>query len=199
MPVILRFFLLLISTLSFSAISFAADEANSKALVVKKIVAFVSDRSSGSLVAAAHRFLDLHPQHTISIRSVSQLNLMNDQELAGLIQQADAILMAAVFAEPVERLLNLKYPSQQTRVVINGDRRLLTLNSDSLNQYQIGLFDILSNDQKKSLFRRLTNAAQGSYAQQLLDQQKKWPQQKCSAPRVPTWSPTVVLAGPAHA
>jgi cobaltochelatase CobN len=142
----------------------------------KNIVAFVSDRSSGSLVVAAHRFLDLNPQHTIKIRSVSQINLLSDKELVDLVAGADSILMAAVFAEPVERLLNLKYPSQQARVAINGDRRLLTLNSDPLNQYQTGLFDILSNDQKKSLFQRLTNAEQGSYAEQLKDQQKKWPQ-----------------------
>jgi cobaltochelatase CobN len=142
----------------------------------KTIVAFVSDRSSGSLVAAAHRFLDLNPQHTISIRSVSQINLMSDKELMSLVINADALLIAAVFAEPVERLLNFKYPNQQTRVAINGDRRLLSLNSDPLNQYQNGLFDILSNDQKKSLFKRLTNAEQGSYSKQLADQQKKWPQ-----------------------
>ena len=181
MPVMLRYFLLLISTLSFSALSIAANDASSKNSASRNsasrnIVAFVSDRSSGSLVVAAHRFLDLNPQHTISIRSVSQINLMSDKELLALVAKADAILMAAVFAEPVERFLNLKYPNQQTRVAINGDRRLLTLNSDPLNQYQSGLFDILSSSQKKSLFKRLTNAEQGSYAKQLANQQKQWPQ-----------------------
>ncbi|OUS41605.1 cobalamin biosynthesis protein CobN [Oleispira antarctica] len=167
--------------LSFSAASIAANNVSSKNTssknsVSKNIVAFVSDRSSGSLVVAAHRFLDLNPQHAISIRSVSQINLMSDKELISLVTKADAILMAAVFAEPVERFLNLKYPAQQTRVAINGDRRLLSLNSDPLNQHQTGLFDILSNEQKKSLFKRLTNAEQGSYAKQLADQQKQWPQ-----------------------
>jgi cobaltochelatase CobN len=191
MFVTLRFILLFISIFSVSVISFAAEDMNSvlslstdtdstdsfsKGNNSKNIVAFVSDRSSGSLVVAAHRFLDLNPQHSIQIRSVSQVNLMSDKQLVGLVSSADAILMAAVFAEPVERLLNLKYPHQQTRVAINGDRRLLTLSSDPLNQYQTGLFDILSNDQKKYLFKRLTNAEQGSYAQQLNDQQKKWPQ-----------------------
>ena len=181
MPVIHRFFLLLISLLNFSVLSLFSIAMFSISSAVanddsKNIVAFVSDRSSGSLVVAAHRFLDLNPQHTIQIRSVSQINLLSDEELIGLVTKADAILMAAVFAEPVERLLNLKYPSQQIRVAINGDRRLLTLNSDPLNQYQAGLFDILSNDQKKSLFQRLTNTEQGTYAQQLKDQQKKWPQ-----------------------
>jgi cobaltochelatase CobN len=182
MPVILRFFLLLISavginTLIFSIHSSAADTSSSSTNTVSKnIVVFVSDRSSGSLVVAAHRFLDLNPQHTIDIRSVSQINLMNDEELRGLVAKADTLLMAAIFAEPVERLLNLKYPNQQIRVVINGDRRLLSLNSDPLNQYQTGLFDILSNDQKKSLFKRLTQAEQGNYSKQLADQQKKWPQ-----------------------
>jgi cobaltochelatase CobN len=196
MLVLLRFILLFISILSTAVISFAAEDMGSvfspsidtdstdihstdsfsQDNISKKIVAFVSDRSSGSLVVAAHRFLDLNPQYTIQIRSVSQINLLSDKELISLISNADTILMAAVFAEPVERLLNLKYPNQQTRVAINGDRRLLSLNSDPLNQYQTGLFDILSNDQKKSLFQRLTNEEQGSYAQQLNDQQKKWPQ-----------------------
>ncbi|MFT6450146.1 MAG: cobaltochelatase CobN [Oleispira sp.] len=176
MPVILYFFLLLISTLGFPIISLAADDTDPKNLPSTNIVAFVSDRSSGSLVVAAHRFSDINPQHKIQIRSVSQINLMSDKELMGLIIQADAILMAAVFAEPVERLLNFNYPNQQVRVAINGDRRLLTLNSVPQNQYQTGLFDILSNDQKKSLFKRLTNAEQGSYSLQLKDQQKKWPQ-----------------------
>jgi cobaltochelatase CobN len=172
MPVILRFFLLLI----FASGTAMASDARSKISDSVNIVAFVSDRSSGSLVVAAHRFLEINPQHTIQIRSVSQINLMNDQELIALTTQADAIVMAAVFAEPVERLLNLKYPQQQIRIAINGDRRLLTLNSDPLNQYQPGLFDILSNEQKKSLFKRLTNVAQGSYAKQLAGQQKQWPQ-----------------------
>ena len=143
---------------------------------IVNVVAFVSDRSSGSLVVAAHRFLDTHPQHTLNIRSVSQINLMSDQDLLTLVNQADAILMAAVFAEPVERLLNLHYPKRQTRIAINGDRRLLQLNSDPYNDYQLGLFDGLTNEQKKSLFKRLTNSEQGSYAQQLLQQQEQWPQ-----------------------
>ena len=162
--------LLLLLTLSFSVSSYSAQS--------NTIVAFVSDRSSGSLVASAHKFLDLHPQHNIQIRSVSQINLMTDQALSNLINSADALLMAAIFAEPVERLLNLNYPRAQTRIVINGDRRLLSLNSDPLNQYQTDLFDILSNQQKKSLFKRLTNAEQGSYAKQLKDQQQQWPQFK---------------------
>jgi cobaltochelatase CobN len=175
MPII-RLFLLLFSALNYAAISVAADDTDSNNLTSKKIVVFVSDRSSGSLVIAAHRFLDLHPQHSIQIRSVSQINLMSDQDLLNLVHRADAILMAAIFSEPVERLLNLKYPSQQVRIAINSDRRLLTLNADPLNQYQTGLFDILSSAQKKSLFKRLTNTELGSYAKQLAAQQKQWPQ-----------------------
>ena len=184
MPTVIRLLLLLFSALSFSAISFSAEVNSPKSIAsksinsnsTKKIVAFVSDRSSGSLVVAAHRFLDINPQYNIQIRSVSQINLMADKELSRLVNSADTLLMAAVFAEPVERLLNLKFPAQQIRIAINGDRRLLSLNSDPLNQYQTGLFDILSYEQKKSLFKRLTDTEQGSYAKQLADQQKLWPQ-----------------------
>ena len=153
----------------FSTVSFSADQS-------KSILALVSDRSSGSLVVAAHRYLNLHPKHQVQIRSVSQINLMADHELGKLVNQADAILMAAIFAEPVERLLNIKYPQKQTRIVINGDRRLLSLNSDATNQFQADLFSILTNKQKTSLFKRLTNKNDGTYVEQLSVQQQKWPQ-----------------------
>lgn len=160
----------------FSAVSFSADAATTSSLTrSQNILALVSDRSSGSLVAAAHRYLDTHPDHRIQIRSVSQINLMTDTELASLIKQADAILMAAIFAEPVERLLNIHYPSQQTRVVINGDRRLLALNNHAANHFQTGLFANLSSTQKQSLFKRLTESDSGTYNQQLLTQQQNWP------------------------
>ncbi|MFQ3176523.1 MAG: hypothetical protein ACI93H_001521, partial [Psychromonas sp.] len=70
MPVILYFFLLMISILGFPIISLAADNTGPKNLPSTNIVAFVSDRSSGSLVVAAHRFSDINPQHKIQIRSV---------------------------------------------------------------------------------------------------------------------------------
>lgn len=180
MSVMIRFLLLLISSISLLMASVSVFSTENKVLpsiaAPKKVVVFVSDRSSSSVVVAAHRFLDLNPQHTVHIRSVSQINLMSEQELSDLVKSADALLMAAVFAEPVERLLNLNYPKQQVRIAINGDRRLLSLNSDPLNQYQTGLFDILSNEQKKSLFKRLAQSEQESYAQQLANQQKQWPQ-----------------------
>ena len=172
-----RWFMVLLSiALANVNIASATNPQGINALSAKNIVAFVSDRSSGSLVVAAHHFLDTHPQHTLNIRSVSQINLMSDQDLSELINQADAILMAAVFAEPVERLLNLNYPKLQTRIAINGDRRLLQLNSDPYSDPQLQLFEGLSYKQKKSLFKRLTNIEQGSYAQQLEQQQKQWPQ-----------------------
>ena len=172
MPNLIRCFLLFMIAFSYPSTSFSSVDK----VASKGIVALVSDRSSGSLVTAAHRYLDLHPAMDIQIRSVSQINLMSDTQLATLLKGADAVLMAAVFAEPVERLLNLNYPEQQTRIVINSDRRLLSLNSDPLNRYQSGLFTDLSNDQKKSLFQRLTNLEKGSYSEQLAEQQKQWPQ-----------------------
>lgn len=180
MRIIFSLFLMLFSVVSFSTDavtnSLKSSSAPSSTDQSKKILVLVSDRSSGSLVVAAHRYLDLYPKHQVQIRSVSQINLMNDQELAKLVSQSDAILMAAIFAEPVERLLNFQYPQHQTRIVINGDRRLLSLNSDAYNQFQTDLFSILSNKQKKSLFKRLTNKDEGQYVEQLSTQQKKWPQ-----------------------
>ena len=164
----LKFLLLFLAFLP--SLSVQADTPDRPLLVI------VSDRSADSLVSSAHRFLSEVPEQSVSVRTVSQINLMSDEELQTLISQSGAVLMAAVFGEPVERLLNLKWPDQQLRLAVNGDRRLLSLHSDPASQYRSGLFEALSDDQKSRLFRRLTDTEQGSYLKQLSDQKKQWPQ-----------------------
>ncbi len=142
--------------------------------VARSMLVLVSDRSSGGLVAAAHRYAlaDKSATQSVQIRTVSQINLLSDKALQQLASQADGILMAAVFGEPVERLLNLKYPQGQTRLAIDGDRRLLALHADP----QQGHFESLSTEQTAALFNRLNDASEGSYQQQLRQQQQRWPQ-----------------------
>ncbi|WP_430460482.1 cobaltochelatase subunit CobN [Thalassolituus sp. LLYu03] len=87
----------------------------------------ISDRSAPRMVAAAHDYLQQHPHAALTVRTVSQLNQLNDEQLQQLVNDADRLLMLAVFGEPVERLLHLRYPSGQLRLSLNGDRRLLRL------------------------------------------------------------------------
>ena len=112
------------------------------------MLALVSDRSAASMVAGAHHFLatqDLATQgsttldsttgamskSSITIRSVSQLNQLTNEQIQQLINQHQALVIAGVFGESVERLLALTYQAQQTRLIVNADRRLMVLHQDS--------------------------------------------------------------------
>ena len=97
-----------------------------------KVLALVSDRSAVSMVAGAHQFLAMQEiaKTGITIRSVSQLNQLTNSQIQQLINKHQALLVAGVFGESVERLLTLKYQSQQTRLMLNTDRRLMALHHD---------------------------------------------------------------------
>ncbi len=96
----------------------------------RSVLSIVSDRSAPTLVAGAHELLSARKGQVIHIRSVSQLAEMDDRQLQALIAEHQAVLMIAVFGEPVERLLNMPYPHGQTRMVLHSDRRLLPLQHD---------------------------------------------------------------------
>lgn len=136
------------------------------------ILAIISDRSASTLVASAHRYLKKHPQKRIDIRTVSQIDELNDTQLQDLVNGYSNILMIAVFGESVERLLNKKYPAAQKRYVFQGDRRLLKLHQDQQGEVFAGT-DMLS---LKQLFaRRPSDLSEVDFMQQ---QQKSWPQYK---------------------
>lgn len=156
---LLLYFTLLISTPSY------ADEKN--------LLILVSDRSTGDLITGTHQFLKKQSDQ-VKIRSVSQINLLSHQALQALINHADAILIAAVFGEPVERLLNLSYPTNQTRLIVNADRRLFALHHDNFG----GQFNALSTTQRHDLFSKEIIDSSLTYTQQLQKQQEKFPQFK---------------------
>ena len=118
-----RLLLTLLSALTVSGLSYAAEAA-------PQLLIIVSDRSATTLVAGAHRYLDRNPAKEIQIRTVSQVDAMTDAQLQSAIAEADALLMIAVFGESVERLLGLRYSQAQHRWVFQGDRRLLALHND---------------------------------------------------------------------
>ena len=141
-----------------------------------KILALVSDRSTASMVAGAHQFLKVENsltapllQSNITIRSVSQLNQLNNNQIQQLINQHQALIIAGVFGESVERLLALKYKPQQTRLILNTDRRLMVLHQD----VQGGRVADLS---KKQLQTLMATVDKNEYLQALTVKQQQWPQ-----------------------
>ncbi len=95
-----------------------------------ELLVLVSDRSTPVVVAAAHRHLATHPDHSVVVRSVSQLNELDEEALHTLAAQSNAVLMLGVFGDVVERLHSLNWPASQHRYVLHSDRRLLALHRD---------------------------------------------------------------------
>ena len=140
-----------------------------------KLLAFVSDRSAATIVTGAHQFLDNQSLENqtlttnVSIRSVSQLNQLTNTEIQQLINQHHGLIIAGVFGESVERLLALTYKNDQTRWVLNTDRRLIVLHNDS----QEGDIASLASKQLQVL---MASVDKGNYFQALAIKQKQWPQ-----------------------
>jgi len=139
-----------------------------------KMLAFVSDRSAASMVAGAHQYLSTQNENSesslknsINIRSVSQLNQLTNHQIQLLINQHQALVNAGVFGESVERLLTLNYPDQQTRLILNADRRLMRLHQD----IQGGDFTKLSKPQMQTLMASLDK---DDHLTALTQQQKQW-------------------------
>jgi cobaltochelatase CobN len=141
-----------------------------------KMLALVSDRSVASMVTGAHQFLATQAEakntsatSSITIRSVSQLNQLTNTEIQQLINQHQALIIAGVFGESVERLLALNYPSQQPRLMLNTDRRLMDLHQDP----QGGNNASLSKKQRQILMASLDKS---NYLTALTKKQTQWPQ-----------------------
>ena len=140
-----------------------------------KMLALVSDRSAASIVSGAHQFLQAQSsvtppslQSSITIRSVSQLNQLSNNQIQQLINQHQALIVAGVFGESVERLLALQYKTKQTRLILNTDRRLMVLHQDA----QGGSISDLPKEQLQTLMVRLNKK---DYLQALLAKQQQWP------------------------
>jgi len=92
------------------------------------VVGIISERSAAEMAAGAHRFLDHNPDHRVLLRTPDQLATQSDQQVLELLKSADAIVLAAVFGDQVERLAGL------VKVVVAGDAAgqmpVLGINSD---------------------------------------------------------------------
>lgn len=98
------------------------------------VTVIVSDRSAPTLVSGAHQLLQQNPDANIQIRTVSQLNALNDADLQQLIDNSKSLLVVGVFGDPIERLLARQYNNDQKRYVLHSDQRLIALNSDPVTQ-----------------------------------------------------------------
>ena len=94
----------------------------------------MSDRSAPTLVSGAHQLLQQNPDANIQIRTVSQINALDDADLQQLIDNSESLLVVGVFGDPIERLLARQYNNDQKRYVLHSDQRLITLNSDPVTQ-----------------------------------------------------------------
>ena len=98
------------------------------ALLAATVVGIVSERSAAEMAAGAHRFLDHNPEHRVLLRTPEQLATQSDQQLRELLERADALLLAAVFGDQVNRLAGL------VEEVVEGagvrDLPVLGINSD---------------------------------------------------------------------
>tara|TARA_R110002074_G_scaffold24510_8_gene73198 strand:+ start:25933 stop:30129 length:4197 start_codon:yes stop_codon:yes gene_type:complete len=76
-------------------------------LLASTVVGIVSERSAAEMAAGAHRFLDRNPDHRVFLRTPGQLAIQSDQQVLELLKSADALVLAAVFGDQVNRLAGL--------------------------------------------------------------------------------------------
>ncbi|WP_298754511.1 cobaltochelatase subunit CobN [uncultured Arcobacter sp.] len=154
---LLRYFLVLFFSLFSYSNIYAQEEP-------KSVFSIVSDRSAMMLNSGANAYLK-KSQDTITIKTVSQVAMMDDKELTSHIQNADVFLMCGIFGDIVERLLVQKLPSSQLRISLQGDRKLLLLNND-----------LQQNSYKNIPSRLLKKNDEGlSYMDSLKKKQKEFP------------------------
>jgi cobaltochelatase CobN len=108
----------------------------------KSIFSIVSDRSASTLNTGANAYLK-NSNEKITIKTVSQISLMSEDELDKYLKTSDVVLFCGVFGEIVDRLLLKNYPYSQLRISLQADRRLLTLNNDLLGNSYINIPEAL--------------------------------------------------------
>ena len=103
-------------------------------LMAATVMGFVSERSAAEMAAGAHRFLDRNPGHQVVLRTPAQLVVESDEHVLELLESADALVLAAVFGDQVNRLATLieqvvaDDPARQMPVLgINSDWRISRL------------------------------------------------------------------------
>ncbi len=99
------------------------------ALNAATIVGIVSDRSSAEMAAGAERHLEAFPEHEIVLRTPEQLKKLSDDEVVSLWDDADALVLAAVFGEEhgrIRRLVRNQGPGADVPIMAMNSKRGIT-------------------------------------------------------------------------
>ncbi|MEQ6886238.1 cobaltochelatase subunit CobN [Salicola sp. Rm-C-2C1-2] len=93
------------------------------------IVGIVSDRSSAEMAAGAEKHLEAFPEHNIVLRTPKQLKALPDEEVVSLWEEADAMVLAAVFGEEsgrIRRLVRDQGPGADVPIMAMNSKRGIT-------------------------------------------------------------------------
>ncbi|MFO7786541.1 MAG: cobaltochelatase subunit CobN, partial [Halospina sp.] len=99
------------------------------ALNAATIVGIVSDRSSAEMAAGAEEHLEAFPEHEIVLRTPKQLKELSDEKVAELWEDADAMVLAAVFGEEsgrIRRLVREQGPGADVPIMAMNSKRGIT-------------------------------------------------------------------------
>lgn len=134
MSFIFKFPISLLKQVFFLIIAVTAAIASAHA-TEQSVTVIMSDRSAPTLVAGAHQLLQQQADAKIQIRTVSQLNSLNDNALQQLLDNSGSLLIVGVFGDAVDRLLSRQYKNKQKRYVLHSDQRLIQLNSEPVTEF----------------------------------------------------------------
>ena len=112
----------------------SVQDSKAEPMLAINLLVLVSNRSAPTMVAGAHQVLSDQADVSIAIRTVNQLNNLDDKQLQSLVRLSENVAVVAVFGDSVERLLALDYPAKQTRFILHSDRRLLALSTNTKGQ-----------------------------------------------------------------
>lgn len=110
------------------------------------VLGIVSERTAAEMAAGAHRFVAAHPEHQVILRTPEQLASVSSAQVTAWFDEADAVLLAAVFGDQVERLVQLLGQAGTRRgafdfpvLAVNGDQRLTRLTTLAGRRVMAGL------------------------------------------------------------
>lgn len=127
----LLFGLLAILLLPLAGCSDSGTDDTSADTGERRITGIVSSRSAADVAAGAHKFMDAEANARVILRTPEQLAASSDEDIVELLNESDAVLLAALFGEEVSRLRRLlqqQPPAADVPLLaINSDRRITRL------------------------------------------------------------------------
>ena len=139
------------------------------------IVGIVSDRSSAEMAAGAERHIEAFPEHEIVLRTPEQLKKLPDEEVVSLWDDADALVLAAVFGEEhgrIRRLVRNQGPGADVPIMAMNSKRGITRLS------RLGGEPVMEELSDKTINEMVSNPEPGEDpSAHLADQREAYPEQ----------------------